>query len=176
MRVEYWSIGILEHWKYILVTLVAGTCLAGEPVITCEPRELRGVPGEPLQLEVTVETDRASPINLMIPHIDILHLRTVEKIPIQRTEEGRYIQKRILLWQGLESGTTTLTNLTIRFQPLEVGSSDSQQIFQGLKKPNANFPTIGKNQQAATQLLPTIGIVIDEVKLAEPPKKPKETE
>lgn len=100
----------------ILALLIAGHGLAGEPVITCSPQELRGVPGEPLQLEITIETDRALPAKLGIPHIDNLYLRTVETVPIQRTEDGCYVQKRIVIWQGLESGSIGLTNLAIRFQ------------------------------------------------------------
>ncbi len=104
--------------KPILAGLIIGATLGAEPLITCTPSTLRGVPGQPLQLEVSATTDRASPIKLLIPHTDILHLHSVEKIPIQRTEEGRYIQKRIIIWQGTEAGSLTLTNLTVSIQPL----------------------------------------------------------
>jgi hypothetical protein len=41
-------------------------------------------------------------------------LRTVEKVPIQRTKEGRYVQKRIIIWQGVEAGSTAVTNLAVQ--------------------------------------------------------------
>ncbi len=137
--------------------LLAGTVLAAEPLLTCEPRELRGLPGEPLQLELTVETDRANPIRLRIPAVQNLFLRTVEKIPIQRTAEGRYVQKRILIWQGLEAGSATLTNLTVQLQALE--------------KSDPKVPSIGKETKYETHLFPGIGITIDAVTPAEPPAK-----
>ncbi len=148
----------MNFWKVILITLAAGSALAGEPRITCEPRELHGVPGEPLQLEITITADRASPIHIQIPHIDNLHLRTVEKVPIRRTADGRYMHKRIILWQGLEAGSVTLTNLTVVFQALENKEGEGA----------ASFQTLEKN-------CPHIGILIDEVEPAEPPAK-KEAE
>jgi hypothetical protein len=152
-----WSIGTLDHWKIILTILVAAPCFAGEPVITCEPREQHGVPGQPLQVEITIETDRAVPAQLRIPHIDGLFLRTVEKIPIQRTKEGRYTQKRIVIWQGLETANLTLTNLVVSFQTLETTTE--------------NVPSLGKEKGALTQSVPSIGIIIDAVEPAKPPAK-----
>jgi hypothetical protein len=113
-ELDYWMTRLMNDWKTALLILVATTALAGDPKITCEPRELRGVPGEPLQVELTIETDHAVPMQLRIPSINKLVLRTVEKIPIQRTPEGRYVQKRIVIWQGVEAGTTTLTNLMVQ--------------------------------------------------------------
>lgn len=140
------------------VALLTGTTLAGKPVLTVEPRELRGLPGEPLQIELTIETDHVTPIQLRIPVVSNLVLRTVEKIPIRRTDEGRYIQKRIVIWQGVEAGSITLTNLTALFQGLE------------------HFvPNIGKEKPVATQLLPSIGITINDITPAKPPAK-KEAE
>ena len=147
----------MEHWKTFLTALVAVNGFAGEQVITCEPRELRGVPGEPLQVEITIKTDRAAPAQLRIPHIDNLHLHTIEKIPIQRTKTGCYVQKRIIIWQGLEAGSVTLTNLTVSFRNVE--------------ELGADFPTSGKEAGALTQSVPDIGIIIDEVVPAKPPVK-----
>lgn len=93
--------------------LYSAVAAVAEPQLTADPRELKGLPGEPLQVELTIETDRAVPVQLKIPSISNLVVRTVEKIPIQRTKEGRYIRKRIIIWQGTESGTATLTNLTV---------------------------------------------------------------
>ncbi len=147
----------MKYFNIILALLIAGSALASEPVITCSPTSLRGVPGQPLQLEVTAITDRAAPIRLMIPHTDILHLHSVEKIPIQRTDEGRYVQKRIIIWQGTEAGSTSVTNLTVSFQTLENVDAVSSPRFQALEKK-----------------VPKVGIIIEAVEPAEPPKK-KET-
>jgi hypothetical protein len=110
--------------KTIFLILTATIARAGEPEITCEPRELRGVPGAPLQVELTVETDHATPILLRVPSVSNLVLRTVEKIPIRRTTEGRFIQQRILIWQGIEAGSTSLTNLIVVFHPFEKKGPD----------------------------------------------------
>jgi hypothetical protein len=104
----------MDYWRTALLTLTAATALAGGPKITCEPRELRGMPGEPLQVELRVETDHAVPMQLRIPSVSNLVLRTVEKIPIRRTPDGRFVQKRIVIWQGVEVGSVALTNLMIQ--------------------------------------------------------------
>ena len=104
----------MAYWKPIFAVLVATGTLAGPPKITCEPAELSGVPGEPLQLELAVETDHAVPMQLRIPAVSNLVLRTVEKIPIHRMPDGRFIQKRIVIWQGVEAGSVTLSNLMIQ--------------------------------------------------------------
>jgi hypothetical protein len=130
---------MMDYWKTFFLVLLAGTALAGEPIITCEPRELRGVPGEPLRMELTAETDRANPVQLRIPAVSNLVLRTVEKIPIQRTKDGRFVQKRVIIWQGLQAGSILVTNLSVQ---------------------------IG----AAMQLLPSIGITVDAVEPANPPR------
>jgi hypothetical protein len=152
-----WSTGTLEHWKLIFVTAIASSCLAGEQVITCSPQQLRGVPGEPLQLEVSIETDRALPAQLRIPHHPSLYLRTVEKIPIQRAAGGRYIQKRIIIWQGLEAASLTLTNLLVSFQGPEPAGTTASPRVQTLEKK-----------------CPDIRITIEDVEPATPPAKKEE--
>jgi hypothetical protein len=114
----------LFHISFFVLTL--SVLSIAEPKLTCTPQTLRGIPGEPLKVELTVETDRVQPIQLMVPPASNLALRTVEKIPIQRTSEGRYIQKRIVIWQGIEAGSTSLTNLAV-----QAGSE------------TYNFPTLG---------------------------------
>ena len=149
----------MKHCLHTINMLMVLSALSvAEPLITCTPKALRGVPGQPLQLEVTVTTERVRPIKLMVPHIDILHLHSVEKIPIQRTEEGRYIQKRIIIWQGTEAGSTSITNLTVSFQTLE---NETEKV-----------PDLGKEKDALTQSVPSIGITIEAVQPAEPPKNP----
>jgi len=101
------------YWKIIFLTMCAATVLAGEPVVLkCEPLALRGIPGAPLRAELTVEMPDAKPVRILIPAVSNLVLRTVEKVPIQRTTDSRFVQKRIVIWQGVEAGQTVLTNLT----------------------------------------------------------------
>lgn len=85
---------------------------AGDPpVLKCEPSFLRGVSGEPLQVTLTVESRSADPVTLHIPEIPFLTLRAVEKIPLRLSGAKTVVQKRIVIWQGLEAGTVTLENL-----------------------------------------------------------------
>jgi len=115
------------YWKIIFLPLCAATVLASEPVaLKCEPLALRGIPGVPLRAELTVETLDAKPVRILIPAVSNLVLRTVEKVPIQRTADSRFVQKRIIIWQGVEAGQTVLTNLTA-----EVGGV--QHIFKNLE-------------------------------------------
>ena len=102
----------MDYWKFMLWIWVSASVLAGEPVLTVEPRTLHGVPGEPLCAELSVETPKVMPVRFMIPEASNLVLRTVEKVPIQRTVDGQFIQKRTVIWQGIEAGQTVLTNLT----------------------------------------------------------------
>jgi hypothetical protein len=98
--------------KLILPALFISAALAGEPVLTVEPRELHGVPGEPLNAELRVETPNVSPVRILIPEASNLVLQVVEKVPVRRTPAGTFIQKRTVIWQGVEAGQTFLTNLT----------------------------------------------------------------
>ncbi len=116
-------------WRWVLLVLCAAvTTYAGEPIeLTRDPAVLHGLPGEPLLVELTTDTAKAWPMHLQVPAVSNLVLHTVERIPIQRTPEGRFVQKRIILWQGVEAGTSSLTNLraevngTIHhFPPLEI--------------------------------------------------------
>lgn len=99
--------------------ILLGPAWAGPPRLAVTPQELSGIPGQPLRVELTVETDRAEPVQLKIPAVSNLVLRAVEKVPIQRTKAGTYVQKRIVIWQGVEAGSATVTNLTAVFQTLE---------------------------------------------------------
>lgn len=101
-----------DYRNIALMMMLACTVLAGGPVLDIEPRELRGVPGKPLRAVLTVETSEADPLRLQIPQVSNLFVRVVERVPIRRTETGRFVQQRVILWQGLDAGTTTLTYLT----------------------------------------------------------------
>ncbi len=102
----------MDYWKFMLWIWVTASVLAGEPVLTVEPRTLHGVPGEPLCAELIVETPKVMPVRFMIPEASNLVLRIVEKIPVVQTQAGTFIQKRTVIWQGVEAGQTVLTNLT----------------------------------------------------------------
>jgi len=128
---------MMDYRKILICALASGMALAGEPLLTCTPQTLRGVPGEPLRIELTVETERAAPVQLRVPAVSNLVLRAVEKVPVRRTKAGTFVQKRIVIWQGTEAGSITLTNLTA--------------VFQGLEK---NFPMIGITIDAAEPAQP----------------------
>jgi hypothetical protein len=104
---------------WLVFMILLGPVWAGSPRLAVTPQELSGIPGQPLRAELTIETDSADPVQLKIPAISNLVLRAVEKIPIQRTKAGTFVQKRIIIWQGVEAGSITVTNLTAVFQGLE---------------------------------------------------------
>jgi len=110
----------------ILLVLETGTALAVGPALTVMPRELRGLPGEPLCAALTVITSDARPVDIRIPDVSNLVVRAVEKIPIQRTADGLFVQGYRIIWQGLNSGSVTVTNLTAVFQ-------ETRQTFPSLK-------------------------------------------
>jgi len=121
------SVFSVQWVRGLLLLFVASVVCAGDVELTCEPQALEGMPGEPLEVEVTATSDRATPMHLFVPAVSNLVLRTVEKIPIQRSDDGRFVQKRVILWQGVESGSTVVTNLcadlagaTNRFPSIEV--------------------------------------------------------
>jgi len=102
-------------WGLVVVALACGVSLdvlaGGAVELRAEPRSVSGVPGAPLRVVLTVVTERATPLHLRIPAVSNLVLRTVERVPIRLTEEGQYVQRRTILWQGVEAGSTTITNL-----------------------------------------------------------------
>ncbi len=102
----------MDDWKFILWMFFSVNALAGEPVLTIEPHALHGVPGEPLRVELSVETSTVTPVRMRIPETSNLVMMVVEKIPVRRTQTGTFVQKRIVIWQGIEAGQTVLTNLT----------------------------------------------------------------
>lgn len=110
---------MIRVYTFCFYALFAGAVPAGEMVLTIDPQTLRGIPGEQLRTELTVETALAGPVQIRIPSASNLVLRAVEKIPIRRTKAGTFVQKRIIIWQGVEAGSTAVTNLTAVFQGLE---------------------------------------------------------
>ena len=110
-----------------LLIQVIPVCGSEPPVLTCEPQTLHGVPGEPLQVRLSVESQSADPVTLHIPDVPLLALRAVEKIPLHLSKENSIIQERLVIWQGLEPGTVTITQLSAEiagkqfpFPPLEI--------------------------------------------------------
>ena len=84
--------------------------------LECTPRTFDVVPGQPMRLELTVQSDSAAPIRLQIPGDRRLKLRALEKLPVRRTAEGVIVHKRIVVWQGLEPGTITMKALSVETQ------------------------------------------------------------
>lgn len=164
----------MKSFATISTLLALSSLCVAKPLITCEPRELGGLPGEPLQVTVTVETDRAAPIQLKIPAFSHLVLRTVETVPIRRTESGRYIQQRIIIWQGLEAANRSLTNLTVSVRALESRPNGDSASFQPREKHSSNDSTSKKQNESLTQAVPDITLRIEEVPPAKPPEKTKE--
>ncbi len=107
---------------------VSGIVWAAEPVkLICTPKALCGVPGEPLRVELSARSPRARPFRVHVPGVTNMVLTSIESVPIQQTSDGTFVQKRILLWQGIEAGSSVLTNLytdisgtNVCFPPLEV--------------------------------------------------------
>ena len=92
---------------------VAETMAEERVCLQCTPRTFHVVPGEPMRLELTVRSDSAAPIRLHVPGDPLLKLRAVEKLPVRRNREGEIVQKRIVVWQGLEPGTVKVKNLSV---------------------------------------------------------------
>jgi len=97
-----------------LLLLIASTASAQETVrLACSPRTFEVVPGEPVRVELTVETDSAAPIRLHVPADPLLRLRAVEKQPLRRTKEGTILHKRVVLWQALEPGSVRIDAISV---------------------------------------------------------------
>jgi len=110
----------------------AGIVWASEPIeLSCQPRKLCGIPGEPLRVELSARSPHARPFRVHVPAVTNAVLTSIESVPIQRTPDGQFVRKRILLWQGTEAGSSVLTNLctdisgtNVCFPPLEVTITD----------------------------------------------------
>lgn len=103
----------------LLLLLLAWTsaAMADEQVhLNCEPRTFRVVPGEPVRLQLTVKADSAAAVHLHIPADPLLRLRAVEKLPVRRTGEGLIVHQRVVVWQALEPGTVTMSDISIETQ------------------------------------------------------------
>jgi hypothetical protein len=97
----------------LTAVLVAETAAEERVCLQCTPRTFQVVPGEPMRLELTVRSASAAPIRLHVPGDPLLKLRAVEKLPVRRTREGEIVQKRIVVWQGLEPGTVKVNSLSV---------------------------------------------------------------
>ena len=74
------------------------------------------MPGEPVQVELTVEAPSAAPVRMHIPADPLLVLRAVEKLPVARTEEGVVVHKRVVIWQAIEAGVVRINALSAETQ------------------------------------------------------------
>lgn len=96
-----------------LLLLFAPATRAHETVrLACSPRTFQVVPGEPVRLELTVQADSAAPLRVHIPADPLLLLRAVEKLPVQRTNEGVIVHKRVVIWQALEPGAVKINAIS----------------------------------------------------------------
>jgi len=103
--------------RLTLLLLFASTSLANDGMrLTCEPQSFHVIPGEPMRLQLTVQSDAATSFRLHVPAEPLLKLRTIEKLPVQRTGEGTVIYQRVVLWQGLEPGTVRIKTLSVETQ------------------------------------------------------------
>jgi len=100
-----------------LLLLLAPAALAADDVqLTCTPRTFQVVPGEPVRLELTIAAESAAGVRLYVPADPLLHLRAVEKRPVERTPAGQIIHRRVVLWQGLAPGEVTVKDLAVETQ------------------------------------------------------------
>ncbi len=108
----------VSTWGGLLVLLVVAVVCArtvGEQSarLQCVPRTFLVVPGEPIRLELTVQSDSAAPIRLHVPDVPSLKLRALEKLPVRRTPKGLIVHKRVIIWQALEPGTVKTNGLLV---------------------------------------------------------------
>ena len=100
-----------------LLLLFAPATMAQENVrLSIEPRTVQVVPGEPVRLELTVQADSAAPVRLHVPADPLLVLRAVEKLPVQRTNEGVIVHQRVVIWQALEPGAVKMKAISVETQ------------------------------------------------------------
>jgi hypothetical protein len=99
----------------VLLTVPASATGADENIrLQCAPRAIQVVPGEPIRLELTIQSPAALPFRLHVPDVPLLKLRAQEKLPVRRTRKGVVTYQRVLVWQGLEPGTVKLKDLWIK--------------------------------------------------------------
>lgn len=97
------------NWRLLLLLGVASVVTAGENLrLACQPLTFEVVPGEPIRVEFTVESDSAAPVRLHLPENPLLKLRAVEKYPVHRTAAGAIVHRKAVIWQALEPGTVKL--------------------------------------------------------------------
>lgn len=101
----------------LLLLLFAPAALARENIrLAVEPRRVQVLPGEPVRLELTVQADSAAPVRWRVPADPLLVLRAVEKLPLQRTQGGVIVHKRVVLWQALEPGAVAMKAISVETQ------------------------------------------------------------
>ena len=88
-------------------------CAFAEGKLSVRPDRSSGLPGELQQIDLTIEMDSPRKAVLRVPHSSNLVLRAVERYPVTRSLDGLYLQKRQLVFQGVEPGMTVFTNLLV---------------------------------------------------------------
>jgi hypothetical protein len=109
------SVGGFSLLMALVLLSVPSSAVGGEDNIylQCKPQSFQVAPGEPIRLQLTIQSPSAVRFRLQIPTVPLLHLRAVEKSPVRQTREGMVVYQRIIVWQGLEPGTVKLKNLSV---------------------------------------------------------------
>lgn len=116
----------------LLLLVRTSATSAGETVrLSLQPRAVQVLPGEPVRVELTVQADSAAPVRLQVPADPRLMLRAVEKLPVQQTDEGVIVHRRVIVWQALEPGVIRAQTITLeaggrklRFPAMTITVSD----------------------------------------------------
>ena len=97
-----------------LLVFAPAVMLADDVVLECQPRTFDVLPGEPIRSTLTVRSPSAAAFRLHVPGHPLLKLRATEKWPVKRDPTGTIIYKWIVVWQGLEPGTATVSDLSVK--------------------------------------------------------------
>jgi len=99
-----------------MATILLSFCAVAQVKLDMTPRRFSVIPGEVCRVGLTVESESAASAVLRVPHSSNLVLRAVEKYPITQNQAGNFVHKRSLVLQGVEAGTTVMTNLLIEIK------------------------------------------------------------
>jgi hypothetical protein len=120
--------------RLTVFALVSALCAFSEVELSVQPQHSRALPGELQCIDLTIEMDSAFKAVLRVPHSSNLLVRAVERYPVARSSKGGFLQKRRLVFQGVESGITVMTNLMVEtggtvhcFPPLTIEVLDVEK-------------------------------------------------
>lgn len=96
-----------------LLFILANLCACAEIRLSLQPEISSGLPGELQTVNLCIEMDAPRNVVLRVPHASNLVLRAVERFPVSRSGNGGYLQRRQVVFQGVEPGVTALTNILV---------------------------------------------------------------